>query len=49
MIFLFYGKMVFARQFVDVSNPFIGCQQNWRKISTFHVNNLKSTVQITLK
>jgi hypothetical protein len=43
--------MVFSRQFVDVLNPFIGCQQNWW-IDEYHVvyvNNLKSSVQITLK
>ena len=24
-----HEKVVFSRQFVDVFNPFIGCQQNW--------------------
>ena len=38
-------NIVFLRQFVDVKNPFIGYQQNWSK----HVNNLKSTIQFTLK
>ena len=28
-------KIVFSRQFVDVLNPFIGCQQNWSKNTIF--------------
>ena len=30
-----HEKIVLSRQFVDVLNPFIGCQQNWSKNSIF--------------
>ena len=30
-----HEKIVFSRQYVDVLNPFIGCQQNWSKNTIF--------------
>ena len=30
-----HEKIVFSHKYVDLLNPFIGCQQNWRKNTIF--------------